>query len=524
LSDAADMAKVSARGGFHLLWGLVISTVISSVGTIVIGNLLTDVDMGLYYIALAGPTLIQNFRDWGVGAAMIKYSAQYNSESQIQKVKSIIISGLAFQVILGLILNVFTFAIAGFLATSVYDRPGIENLIQISSFILLAGALTSTAQAIFVGLEKMAYNSVNLVIQAIIKTTLMIILVVYGLGALGAVLGAVISLLIAGLTGTLLLFLVYRNFKTSSFSINLVENIKLMLKYGLPLSVGTIVNGFLMQFYNILIANFAITALVGNYSIANTFVILIAFFATPVNTMLLPAFSKIDEKTDKQTLKSVFNFSIKYGSLLVVPVAMLVIALSKPGVFALFGDKYPSTPLFLSLLAINHLFVVTGRLSVGNLLNGQGETQLNMKFILLTAGVGFPLSYLLTSQYGIVGLIVATILAGFPSLIISRFWIWKHYNLTIDWLFAAKILVTSGLSALLTYFVTTYYISSYWVQLIVGVLVFLASFLVLALVTKTVERSDIDNLENMTSSLGPLHRIFTFVFKIIGKLMDFFKI
>ena len=305
---------------------------------------------------------------------------------------------MAFQVILGLILNLFTFAIAGVLATSVYDRPNIVNLIQISSFLLLAGALTSTAQAVFVGLEKMAYSSVNLVIQAIVKTTLMIILVVYGLGALGAVLGAIISLLIAGLTGTLLLYLVYRNFKTSSLSINLVENIKLMLKYGLPLSVGTIVNGFLMQFYNILIANFATTALVGNYSIANTFVILIAFFATPVSTMLLPAFSKIDEKTDKQTLKSVFNFSIKYGSLLVVPVAMLVIALSKPAVFALFGDKYPSTPLFLSLLAINHLFVVTGRLSVGNLLNGQGETQLNMKFILLTAGVGLPLSYFFTSQ------------------------------------------------------------------------------------------------------------------------------
>ena len=99
------MAKVSARGGFHLLWGLVISTVISSVGTIVIGNLLSADDMGIYYIALAGPTLIQNFRDWGVGAAMIKYSAQYNSQRKIGEVKSIILSGLVFQVILGLILN-----------------------------------------------------------------------------------------------------------------------------------------------------------------------------------------------------------------------------------------------------------------------------------------------------------------------------------------------------------------------------------------------------------------------------------
>ena len=41
------MGKVSARGGFHLFWGLVLSTIISAIGTIIIGNLLTDADMGL---------------------------------------------------------------------------------------------------------------------------------------------------------------------------------------------------------------------------------------------------------------------------------------------------------------------------------------------------------------------------------------------------------------------------------------------------------------------------------------------
>ena len=67
MGKAADMAKVSARGGFHLLWGLVLYTVISSVGTNIIGNLLSAGEMGLYYIALAAPTLIQNFLTIGPG-------------------------------------------------------------------------------------------------------------------------------------------------------------------------------------------------------------------------------------------------------------------------------------------------------------------------------------------------------------------------------------------------------------------------------------------------------------------------
>jgi len=39
--NMAEMAKVSARGGFSLLWGIVFSTVISAAGIIVIVRLLS---------------------------------------------------------------------------------------------------------------------------------------------------------------------------------------------------------------------------------------------------------------------------------------------------------------------------------------------------------------------------------------------------------------------------------------------------------------------------------------------------
>jgi hypothetical protein len=39
MSKAAEMAKVSAKGSFHLLWGLVISIVISSIATTLLAYL-----------------------------------------------------------------------------------------------------------------------------------------------------------------------------------------------------------------------------------------------------------------------------------------------------------------------------------------------------------------------------------------------------------------------------------------------------------------------------------------------------
>jgi len=525
LSKAADMAKVSARGGFHLLWGLVLSTVISSFGTIIIANLLSPDEMGLYYIALAAPLLIQTFRDWGVGAAMIKYSAQYNSENQIFKVKSIIFSGLVFQTALGLVLTLFSFFISGFLAVSVLDRPGIESLIQISSFIILAGAFTSTSQAVFVGLERMSYNSVTFVVQSIVKTSFMVALVAVGLGAFGAVLGNILSLFMAGLTGMLLVWLVYKNFpKTGEQNMKIIENIKLMLRYGVPLSIGSIVSGLLFQFYTFTLAIYATDAMIGNYSIATTFVILITFFATPVTTMLLPAFSKLNAEKDKDTLGSVFGFSVRYGSLLVIPVATLVMALSRPAVFTLFGDKYEFTPLFLLMLSSIYLFVAFGSLSVTNLLTGQGQTRLVMKLGLLTAAIGFPLGFVLISQNGVIGLIVTHLTAGLPSLFISRVWIWKNYNLTVSWVFSGKILFSSAVPAVLTYLVISSVNLANWLQLIVGVFVFIPIFLVLVLFTKTVGRSDVDNLRDMTASLGPLHKIIAFLLNIVEGIMDIFRL
>jgi len=63
MSKAAEIAKVSAKGGFHLFWGLVASTVISAVGTIIIARVLSPSEYGLYTIALTAPNLIAMFRD-----------------------------------------------------------------------------------------------------------------------------------------------------------------------------------------------------------------------------------------------------------------------------------------------------------------------------------------------------------------------------------------------------------------------------------------------------------------------------
>jgi O-antigen/teichoic acid export membrane protein len=519
---AAEMAKVSAKGGFYLFWGIVLSTIISAVGVIVLARIMQPQDYGLYTIALAAPNLIGTFRDWGMNSAMIKYTAQYSADEKPERVRSILLTGLVFEVILGLALSFLSLLLSGFIATDIFKRP-ITALIQISSFTILAGAFLTTAQAAFTGREKMEPNSVTLVFGALFRSILCPVLVYVGFGVSGAVVGNITGQLGGGLVGVILMMEIYYGLKKKdSFAqpLRIWETMKFMFRYALPLSFSGIFNSFLTQFYTFIIAIYASNFLIGNYAVANNFTVLLTFFAIPITTMLFPAFSKLDADKDKETLKIVFKSSIKYSTLLVVPPTIAVIALAKPFVSALFGAKYASAPLFLALLAVNYLLTAFGQLSAPTLISGQGKTRFYLELAIINTVAGIVLALLLVPTFGVVGLIITTIFDGVPGLWISLRWIKNHYDASVDWVSSAKILVSSAVAGGLAYFAVSFLSLSSWPKLIIGLAVFSAAFLLIAIAIRVLRKPDIDNLRLMTSELGPISNVINKILNVVERMLS----
>ena len=527
MSKASEMAKVSAKGSFHLLWGLVISTVISSVATIFVARLLGSDLYGLYGIVLIAPTLIGVFRDWGINSAMVRCAAQYLSEGRASEVRSIIVSGIIFEVVLGIVLSAVSFALSGYLAVNVFHRPEIASLIQLASISILASGLINASTAAFTGIEKMELNSLMLILQSLVKTVIMITLVILGLGAFGAVIGHIVALSIAGLTSVALVWTQYRHLPSlGGFKLEIKAYIKSMLSYGAPLSASVILSGFQVQYYAFLLPIFYVTdnIAIGNYGIASTFVVLIGFFATPIATMLFPAFSKLDPQKDKGTLQDVFQFSVKYASLLVIPVAAIVMCLAEPAVSTLFGHSYASAPTFLALLALTYFLPAFGSLSASNFLSSQGKTTLIMYLALLSAAIGLPLGYILIMQFGVLGLIITTLVTGVITTVIPLYWVRKNYALTVDWGSSARILLSSSVTALLTYLLVLELNFSSLIRLIIGVAFFALVFIAATLLTKTMNKSDIENLQSMAGGLGVVGKVFCRVLNIYDTLRKTLKL
>jgi O-antigen/teichoic acid export membrane protein len=532
LGEDSGIGKTSATGGFKLFIGVSISSVLTAVSLIVVLWLLSNPDdYGIITTAMIFPLMLSFFKDWGISSAMIKYIAQYKSEEKHSSIKNVMLSGAMFELAMGVLLTLISFFMAEYLAINVFMLPEVKPLIEVASLTILADTFLKISQSTFVGLEKMEYHSLTQILNSVMRFVLAPLLVWMGFSVMGAIQGQIVAQLTAGIVGLIFFSKFFNNIsKNATEKTELIKTLKVMLKYGLPLSVGIIVTGFLPQFYNtILTQSFeavnraGYTTALGNYQTAINFTVVITFFTIPISTVLFPAFSKIKGDYKKEVLNSVFQKSVKYSTLLTIPVVLMLMVLAEPLVFALLPE-YTDAPLFLTLQCVPFLYVGVGSMSLGNFFNGQGKTRTTMLLSLLTLISGLIVSILLIPEFGVIGLIFTNILSQFPKTVIGLWWINKQFQSKLDWMSTIKILLASCIAFAVTYLLLLQLNGfSYWIQLISGAIVFLGVYLVAAPLIRAVDKEDVESLRDMLSGLGPFSPIFNLPLLVIEKLLDVFS-
>jgi stage V sporulation protein B len=520
MDKALKMGKVSAAGGFQLFIGVAVSTIIMAVGTIILARLLSPEEYGLYSVALIPSYMVILFRDWGVNSAIIKYTAYLRAENKEEDIRSIISAGLFFEIATGTALSLISLLLANFIAVTIFHRPESTSLIAIASVTIFSGSLLTAAQSSLIGFERMKLNSLTTICQAIAKSVTSPLLVFVGYGALGAVLGYTVSFIAAALIGlTTLYFAIYRSLKTKNLQkLGLLGTLKKMLHYGVPLSISSILAGFLIQLYAFLMVIYCTDTMIGNYQVATQFATLLSFITTPISTVLFPAFSKINPQSEHGLLQTVFASSVKYTAIILVPATMAMIVLSKPMISTLFGEKWTYAPFFLALYVINSLFAIFGSLSPGSLLAGLGETKTIMKLSLLTLSFGIPSAFLLIPALGIVGVILTGISAGLPSTLLGLRWIWKRYEVKADLKSSAKIFLASAAAAITTCLSLNLLNTAEWARLIAGGTIFLGVYILVAPTINAINHSDIKNLRAMFSGLGIISKLINIPLSIAEKV------
>ncbi len=241
MDKALEMGKSSAVGSLHLFVGKIVSTVALAVGTIVLALFIQQGDYGLYTIALIPSTTILLFQDWGVSSAMVRFISKSRAEANnATDLRKIVVAGLTFNVLTGVLFTIMSLLLARFVASTIFSTPQASFLIVVSSITILSSSIFGITQSIFVGFEKMKYNSFAMICMALVQGTLAPLLVYFGYGALGAVLGYTLSSVVASILGVgLMYFVIFRKLNhVSTAKFRFFQTLKPLLIYGFSFSLG----------------------------------------------------------------------------------------------------------------------------------------------------------------------------------------------------------------------------------------------------------------------------------------------
>jgi O-antigen/teichoic acid export membrane protein len=483
-NELDKVVEDSARGGFFLMSGTILSTIIMAIAAILIGRLLGPELYGEYTLTLVVPTLLLLFADLGMNAGVAKFAASLRIKGENDQITKIIRYALLFQTLVGLSVFAVNFAFADLFAVLIH-RPGMGFYIQIVSISILFQVIYTTAMAAFVGLDKTEYNALTSNIQATIKTVTSITLVLLGFSIAGAVIGYVAGYVVASIVAAGILFFKILKPLDNVNKGSLMQTLKILANYGTPLYISILLVGFMPLYQQIILALFTSNFDIGNYRAATNFLTLMSAVPLSITTALLPAFSKFDSPK-AEGIKVFFKRANKYTCLLIIPIATLLIILSNEIVQVIYGPAFQPASLFLSIGCLPYFLVGLGYLTLTSLFNGLGETRTTLKIAAVNFLIILALAPILVSAYTVIGVIVTSLLSNTVAMLYAAHIARSKFEIKFDASSTIKIYLVSAASTIPSLLLLRFISMPNLVALVAGGITYLLMYTTLIPLTKTI--------------------------------------
>ena len=518
--DREKIAEESVRSGFFLASGTAIATSVMAVSTILIGRFLGPELYGQYSLAFVVPQLFFLLTDLGLSQAVIKFTASLKLKGEASRLKKILELALLLRVSIGIALFCVTYVLADVLSSTFLQRPDLAFYVRAASFSILFQVIFATVTSAFIGLDKSEYNALTTSLQAIGKAVASVALVLLGYGVAGAIVGYVASYAIAGAAGGVILFLILRQMRNIKESQRSRNDLRDVLRYGIPLYLSIIVTALTPFYQNLILAIYVTDAEIGNYKAAVNFAVLMTVLSVPIASALLPTFSKI-ESAAKREMKSFFKIAHKYTTLVIVPIALLMILYSTEIVKTIYGTTYQSAPSFLATYCSLYLLVGLGYITLSSFYNGLGETKITFTTSLITFMVLLVLSPILAKIYAVQGIIVAFLLASLAGTVYALHTARTRFQIAFDTRMLAKIYLVSVLSSIPCLLVSYFLSLPILLNFVGGGIVYLLLYIVMTPITGILTYDEVQTALRVIQRIRILRIFAVPVLKLQKMILEF---
>lgn len=387
---------------------------------IFLGKELGPEGLGVYTLAFTIYLFGTQFAGFGIGSALTKYVAEFIEDHTT--IRNYVSSGMISSIIIGTLMCFLLFLISPFIAVSFFKIPDLEGLIKLTAlcypFIAIQKAVLGTLN----GFRRMHLFAVVNIAQNVSIVILSIILVMlFGMGVLGAVIGYVIPTFIISIISPILI-------RDSLGSYHFTWHNAILRSttiFGFYIVLGNSISFLNTQFSSILIGFYLNPIEVGVYTVAMLFAQIITLLPSAVQSVTAPATSSLYGKGNITQVKNFLFSTMKKIFIISILTAVLIAIFGQYLIVLLFSYEFLSAYVPLLLLLIGYT-IFAPFMAIGATLSSIGKVHIPFRIHAICCILSIILNILLIPQFGIIGAAIATSITlivsfGINVLIINRY-------------------------------------------------------------------------------------------------------
>tara|TARA_R110000744_G_scaffold171182_2_gene289649 strand:+ start:3620 stop:5062 length:1443 start_codon:yes stop_codon:yes gene_type:complete len=424
---------------------------------IILARLLTPKDFGVVGIITAIIAVSNSVVEAGFGSALIRKLDANNDDFN-----TVFYTNLTTAFILYLLLFTFAPQIAIF-----FNIPILSDLIKVAGLVLLINAVVIIQRTLLNKSLNFKKLSIIAVISSIISGIIAVVMAFMDFGVWSLVALSILRPFI----NSILLWFSSNWFPQFIFSI---KSFKELFNYGSKLLLTNLINTAYKNIYYFVIGKYFNPVALGFYTRADQFQSpFSANISFAIRRISFPILSNF--QNDSKNLKIKFIQFIRFSMLLNFTIMLAIVAIAKPLVLLLIGEKWSTSIVYLQLLCVPGILYPLQILHL-NLLLVKGYSNLNLKLEIIKKAILLPIIFV-TINYGITEMIYGLILFSIIEYFINSYYTRKiiHYSLTEQFKDFLPFMIVSGATFLSMYIITIFEINliiMLVIQLGVGIIVF----------------------------------------------------
>jgi O-antigen/teichoic acid export membrane protein len=405
--EAPQHARKVAEGSFWSLAGNVTFNLISFFYIVLVARVVSQNDLGLFYLSLSVISLIGILDDLALASALLRYVPFFEARNEKGKIRDLLRACTITVTLSAVVLMGLLWWQADLLGRF-YHNPLLPDSIRMLTALLILNNLLKLNTSYLQSRSDIQSQQASNNAQNLLKLVFSLVLIqVYGPSFF-----ALAAALLAATLGATILSFAFVSRRTADLpregggSISVSSFFMEIVPFGLMLSTVQSASAILSSASVILMGYLLnpsqATGIIAIYSVVAAFAGAIMMLPNSIGSIFLPVISHLFGMNDVAHMRAATATAQRWCIIITIPVIVVLMAFPQEIIQALYGNAYAAGAPVLALFALG-MFISSLTLMPSLSIAAMRLVKLDLKIVLAAGIVSIALSILLIPQFGMVG-------------------------------------------------------------------------------------------------------------------------